>query len=63
VARRTKQAARSLPHDVIEGYERRLTSNAIPIAKLPEIVELRAIGRDLLAHIAALEERMEVAGR
>lgn len=48
--------------DVLKGYERRLLSNTIPPAKLPEIMELRAIGRELLAHIAALEDQ-EDAGQ
>jgi len=54
------QPARRIPADVLEGYRRRLASDTLPTAKLPEILQLRAIGRELLAHIAALEEK-EVA--
>lgn len=55
-----KSEPRLLPPDVLEGYARRLSDSKIPVNKLPEILELRAIGRSLLAHIAAL--RQGVAG-
>lgn len=45
---------RLLPPDVLKGYARRLDQTKVPVNKLPEIYELRAIGRELLSHIAAL---------
>lgn len=63
--RRTSQRLRRLSAHVIEGMEMRaLESAAIPIAKLPEIFQLRAIIRELIGHINAMEyeqaERMGV---
>jgi hypothetical protein len=45
VKRQSKQPAHRLPDDVLEAFERRANAAAIPPAKLPEIMELRAIIR------------------
>lgn len=48
-------APQLIPADVLDGLARRLSDTKIPAAKLPEIIELRAIGRSLLGHIRHLE--------
>lgn len=57
--RRSVLPAKRLPDDLLEGFERRVRSVEIPANKLPEIMELRAIARELLSHINHLEQRHE----
>jgi len=52
--------AQRIPPDVLEGYERRVLAVEIPAAKLPEIIQLRAIGRELMQHINTLEEEQRL---
>lgn len=59
--RHTRQESRLLKPQAIEGLERRLTEQgglAKPAADqmFRELVETRAIGRELISHINALEE-------
>jgi Flp pilus assembly CpaF family ATPase len=55
--RRSAITAREIPQRILEGLERRIDASApIPAAKLPELIQLRAIARELIAHINYLEE-------
>lgn len=57
--RRTQVAPRRLPDDLLEGFERRFRATDIPAAKLPEILQLRAIGLQVMAHVAAIETELD----
>lgn len=50
---------RLLAAGVIAGFERRAIAADYPASKLPEIIELRAIVRELIGHIGALEVQLE----
>lgn len=64
-ARRTDQTARRLEARTIEGFERLVSGKAaLEKGSFKELVETRAIARELIGHINALEfeqrERMGV---
>lgn len=44
---------------VIAGFERRAIASDFPTSKLPEIIELRAIVRELISHIGAQDVELE----
>lgn len=57
--RRTQQKPRLLEPFVIEGLEKRLADQGglgKPADVYKELIETRAIGRELISHINALEE-------
>ena len=57
--RHTTQTPRQLSDHVVAGLEKRVTTASIPTNKLQEIYELRAIARELLGHINAIEAANE----
>jgi hypothetical protein len=58
--RQTHQKPRLLDERVIEGFERRAMLGTIPSSKLEEVIQLRAIVRELIGHLNA-RDAQEVA--
>ena len=56
MTRHSQQKARLLDEGIIAGFERRCTAADQPKEPLREIYELRAIGRELIGHVNALEQ-------
>lgn len=55
-SRHSQQKARLLDEGIIAGFERRVSEAGQPKEPLREIYELRAIGRELIGHVNALEQ-------
>ena len=64
MSRTSQQKPRLLDSRIIEGFERRLADQgglSKPADFYKELIETRAIGRELIAHINALEQQSEPA--